>query len=476
MTDGEGRFEFSDLPAGSFRVDAEKAGFFSSREQAIGALQPAFDLKGEAVRDGLEVELAPWGAIEGTIFDERGDPVAYASVQTLQVRYHHGRRVLTDASTRQLVTDHRGRYRLYGLRPGQYIVSATVGELFSGELPEYGRTYYPGTTDPASALFTKIDGTEALGVDLTLSRTKTVRVSGTWLNALGRPGGGSLRLMPSGPSLLGVSAGARIQPDGAYEFVNVLPGQYVIQAAQTNMNRWTEGDFAAVPVTVGETDVSGLVIQPRSGSRITGRFTFDTAAPGHAPTRASIDLTTVPVDFLLAPPNLATAEIRSDWTFELAGITGERRLHLARVPPGWALDAIRVDGADVTDRPLAFDGRRVQHVEVVLTDRLASLAGVVTDERGNPVPGAAVVASSTDRNTWYPSSRFLRTATAGADGRFTIAGLPPGLYFASAVFRLPIDGPGAWQDPDYLDAINRGGLPISVTQGSTAAVRLRLTR
>jgi hypothetical protein len=45
-----------------------------------------------------------------------------------------------------------------------------------------------------------------------------------------------------------------------------------------------------------------------------------------------------------------------------------------------------------------------------------------------------------------------------------------------ARFRLSIDGPGAWQDPDYLDAINRGGLPISVTQGATAAVRLRLTR
>jgi hypothetical protein len=38
----------------------------------------------------------------------------------------------------------------------------------------------------------------------------------------------------------------------------------------------------------------------------------------------------------------------------MTGLHGPRRLRVERVPPGWALKEILVNGIDATDRPIAF--------------------------------------------------------------------------------------------------------------------------
>ncbi|HUR81792.1 MAG TPA: TonB-dependent receptor [Thermoanaerobaculia bacterium] len=51
----------------------------------------------------------------------------------------------------------------------------------------------------------------------------------------------------------------------------------------------------------------------------------------------------------------------------------------------------------------------------------ATITGTVHDESGNIFPGATITATNT-------ASGFTHTATAGADGHFTLAGLPPATY------------------------------------------------
>ena len=59
-------------------------------------------------------------------------------------------------------------------------------------------------------------------------------------------------LMPSARSAAAIlPVGARIAPDGGFEFVNVTPGVYVIQAYRGRSKSWIEGEFGALPVTVG---------------------------------------------------------------------------------------------------------------------------------------------------------------------------------------------------------------------------------
>ena len=175
----------------------------------------------------------------------------------------------------------------------------------------------------------------------------------------------------------------------------------------------------------------------------------------------------MPIDYDLAPANIASADIHADWTFQVNGINGPRRLQLLRVPPGWMLREVRVRGADGTDRPIVF-GRRDQSlsdIEIVLTDRISRLDGTVVDGERRGVARAEVMVFSTDRTQWYAASRFMRRTIADAEGKFSVSGLPFGSYYAVALARLPFATDEEWQDPAFLDSVTRRASSVLVGEG-----------
>jgi protocatechuate 3,4-dioxygenase beta subunit len=489
--DSAGVFEFLELAAGTFQVGASKPAYFpvSVREPATPAIMLADDEK----RDDIEITLRRWGTLTGRILDEYGDPMQGVGIQLLQVRYEGGRRRLVAAGNTPTawgaarVTDDLGAYRLFGLLPGQYIVSTTMGDISSPDMPGYARSYFPGTPTPGDAQYVAVGPGDVAGIDLTLSRTHTARLSGQILNAAGKPTtGGMVSLMPSQRSIsvASVRVGARLLDDGRFEFANVTPGQYVIQAYRGRQNSWIEGEFGALAVGVGDTDVADLLLQMSSGSSITGRFSFDTFDPSKQPSRSGIELSPIPVDPDFSPQsNFAGANIHPDGTFEIAGISGPRRLQLLRAPPGWALKEIRVKGVggteitDITERALPF-GRKDQSltgVEVVLTDRVSALVGTIRAENARPSPGASLIVFSADRAQWYPTSRFVRKTAAGSDGAFALTGLPSATYYAAAVAQLPPEGVDAWQDPEFLDALIPRASTVTITEGQQLSLNVRVT-
>src|SRR5206468_3535013 len=185
-----------------------------------------------------------------------------------------------------------------------------------------------------------------------------------------------------------------------------------------------------------------------------------------------------PADIDLAPRSYASADIHPDWSFDIRGVNGPRRFQLVRTPAEWTLQDVRVNGVSVIDRPLPF-GRRdqsLQDVEIVLSDRVSELTGAVTADRGTPVPGASVIAFSVDRDRWYMGSRFLRMATAGERGVFSVKGLPFGSYYVAAVDRLQDEGDNAWQDPDFLARLARSATTVTVRDGQSQTLDLRIGR
>jgi len=495
-TDQDGRFEVAGVVAGTLLVSVFKTGY--AQVESGEALEPfamgravtspapndiQFGRRVELAADenrSVELQMARRGTLSGTVTDEYGDHIQGVGVEVLRVQYEGGRRRLVSAGAASL-TDDLGRYRLHGLAPGRYIVSATVGQVASADIPGYSRSYFPGTSNAGDARYVSVGLAQDIGfVDFSLSRAPTVRVAGTVLGPSGEPAApGALTLVPSqwSSSVTSVAVGARIAGDGTFVFPNVPPGQYVIQAYRGPSNPHTEGEFGAVSVTVGSAEVSGVVVRTSTGSSVTGRFSFNgnqraTAKP------SDFELTAIPTDLDLSPPgHPASARIRDDWTFEMSGLNGPRRLQLVRTAPGLAVEKILVNGADETDRPIPFGARAqsLANVEVVLTDRVSVLSGRVVDDRARPVVGASVIVCSADRQLWYASSRYLRHSQTGQDGGFSVTGLPAGSYYATAVARIPTDGEGAWQDRQFLESLLPGASAITIADGQEAALTLRLS-
>jgi hypothetical protein len=438
------------------------------------------DLADGQTRERVDITLARWGAMTGHVFDELGDPLQGASVQLLQVRYQGGRRRLVGAGGSSSPTDDLGRFRIYGVPPGQYIVSAIVGSVQTADLPGYTRAYFPGTPNAGAAQYVSVAlSQEVAGIDFSLSRERTALIAGTLLDAAGTPSTqGSVRLLPSQRSgtVTSVAVGARLMPGGKFEFPNVTPGQYIIQVDRGRRGSSTEGEFGAMPVSVNGVDITDLVLQTSAGSSIAGRVTFDSFLGARAPRPAAIEITPVPIDSEQSTTSPASADVRDDWSFSIAGVNGPRRLQLLRAPAEWTLREIRVNGIDVTDRPLAFGkaNQSLTNVEVVLTDRINTISGSIIDDHGRPAPAARVIVFSPDRERWYSSSRFMRVAAAGADGAIAITGLPAGSYYAAAVAALPADGDDAWQEPAYLESLVGRAVAFTLGEGQKQVVTLKV--
>ena len=123
VTDSNGRYEFRDLPAGRFNINATKAGFVTVN---YGQTRPfetgkAIDLGEAQVMDKADITMPRGSAISGRIVDEFGEPLADAQVSAMRSAWSNGKRRLQPAG-RTAQTNDLGQYRIYGLPPGEYYV------------------------------------------------------------------------------------------------------------------------------------------------------------------------------------------------------------------------------------------------------------------------------------------------------------------------------------------------------------------
>ena len=120
-TDGQGRFEFTEVQAASYTLQAQKGAYatwmFGQRRATDKGL-PVEIADGE-VRERLDIALPRGGVISGRVLDEGGDPVAGAVVAAMRIRYVQRRRQTVVAGF-AAATDDRGEYRLYGTPAGKF--------------------------------------------------------------------------------------------------------------------------------------------------------------------------------------------------------------------------------------------------------------------------------------------------------------------------------------------------------------------
>ena len=489
VSDADGTYQllFPGEIGGTFSLTARRPGFLPS---AYGLGPPRDWPDPIVVSPGrtvtTDITLLRPGVIAGRLFDESGDPVEGAAVRAMRLTYSDGRRHLVPAPTFGVLTvrtDDLGRYRLPGLAPGSYYVSAAIGQILSTDstrdVPGYAPTYYPGTPSPAEGQPVAVGRSqEVIGVDFSIARMHTARVAGRALEANGDAITGGLALAPSRRSgaLVELQLGARIERDGSFEFLNVPPGEYVLQASRHRNGSWNEGESASMFVAVNGEDVTGIELRTTPGSTISGRIVLEDSTPLSP---QEIECVAIAVDTdqaVMLGGGAARALINRDLTFAMAGLNGPRLLRVTRVPEGFALKAILHNGVDVTDMPLPF-GRSSQSltaIDVVLTSRVAEITGTVVDSRNRPAIDAAIVVFPPDRALWYSATRFIGYAELERDGTFSVRGLPPGDYHVAAIDkRLTSDVFGDLRDPDVLESLVAASKRVTLDEGQRVSVSLR---
>jgi len=436
------------------------------------------------------------------------------------MQFANGKRRLAP-SGRTGVTNDLGQFRIYGLPPGEYYVTATLrnsstmvidmlgsgagGPSASNQTSGYAATYYPSTPNPAEAQRVAVAvGQELASVDIQLQPVRLAKITGVAVGADGKPMAGAMvMLMPTlreSAMLFAPGGTSRTNSDGQFTLNGVTPGEYSLQVQSSGSTFMTtaggnamtfafstttdraaggapgapqqEREFAMTNVTVAGEDISGMVVVGMRGAKASGTLVFDSGAKPEG--IAGVRVTTPAVDNDGNPmPSFGAGAVKDTGAFEVDGLIGARLFRAANLPKGWFLKRVTAKGEDITDKGMEFKpGEEVSGIEIELTNRSTTITGAVTDDKGQPYKDYTVVIFTDDESNWtLTANRWMASARPDQEGRFRFSALPPGSYYAIAMEYVPT---GEWQDPEWLARAAKKATRISLDEGATKTLDLKL--
>ena len=453
------------------------------------------------------------GVITGMLLDEFGEPLEGAAVGLWLTRFVDGRQSIFAAGAPRGVDD-TGRFRLFHIPAGRYLLTATPAldatATASGSR-NYLSVYFPGRFDVSSASAIQVDpGSETPGIDMVVARSFGARVFGVALSSAGTPLKGEVRLVPSqttGPVSLaptfmrnGLTGNALVgypNSEGRFEITGVAPGLYAVQAGATirsteslrvsdtvagvpqgaglMMMIHNEGitEFSVQRLTITDGDLGPLTLTTLPTATLRGTVTVDGPRQRIAPSEFSFTVVHADPDEVPAMVGIRPdITLRPTGEFEVTGLSGRARIMMTRGPAGWWLKSVNIGGTNAVDVPINFDSPASSRDDVTMV--LAS-SGATLSGRAMDVPaerGASVVIFPVDRDKRLGGSRYVRSTSVPAEGTFSLNSFPPGQYYVVAVEEADGDTTGDWENPDQLDVLATIAHRITLSDGGTHTVEL----
>jgi protocatechuate 3,4-dioxygenase beta subunit len=481
MTDAEGQYEFTDLVPGPININASRNGYLDASYGQRAPMEPGKPvvLTARQALDKVDFSLVHASVMTGRVLDEYGEPLADIQIMALRLSYSATGRRPTN-SGRPGSSNDVGEFRLFGLTPGDYVISASSRQGNPAGVTDdrtgYAATYYPGTPILGQAHVLHLSVGQTLA-DLTimLSPARVARVSGTVFDAQGQPvtQGSVTAIQLSDNTSMFVSAGfGSIRPDGTFVINGVAPGSYQLlsNAFGPPVNGQPPPEPSSATITVNGADLASVRLEVQPKLTIAGRVVVDPAAT-ETPRLQNVRVAVNPRGPFFGPPSPVNELVQPDQTFQLQVRAGTSVVRLNGLPARWIVKEVRHRGMDVSEEIAITDN--IDDLEIEVTNRISTVTGVVSGARNEPMPDVFAV--------FFPRRAEGRTpfgfgnggmSRTDAEGKFTLGAVRPGEYYLAAVSHLEN---GQWMDPDFQASLIPSATLISVDGSGPTAINLTMS-
>jgi Carboxypeptidase regulatory-like domain len=460
VTDATGSFHIPGIKPGDYNPAATKAGLFSPLTAFFGGRN---SVHVEAGKDTppFHLQLIPPARLRGRVIGIDGKPAAGVEVAT-------GNQYALTAKT-----DADGYFVLDNLQPGSYDLMARVNHV---------RTYFPATLDPTlGEPITVVGGADLGGFEIRLQSATTHRVRGVVLDSAGKPvprvvvgitsgsmpfgtGGFSMTSMSSSRGTTEFSIGSRpagVTPDnedpvvtgkdGVFEFPAVIEGDWIFHVESEDLHHGA----AAIEV---RRDIDDLKIRIEAPFDLDGSVTLSDGSP--VPGKVAVIARLVSLEGM-AP--VSDGSLQENGTLHLKNVAPGRYLLQAIAPPeNYYVASVMAGTNDVTGRPVSLSAASPP-IRVILKPGV-TITGTVEKGQGATVLIVPQTLATGDA---------ARLAACDASGKFEVAGLAPGDYYAVALNQVDLRSLLSLSDIARIRVILRDATSVRIDEGGVASVQLK---